>query len=252
MGEFVHLNVHTEYSLQSGVCRISELGAAARELGQSALAVTDDCALYGAVDFFESCKKEGIKPIIGCTVMIAEGSRLNAQSPGSRSYRMTLLCENSVGYKNLCRIISEQRDFGAGVPLTDWESLEAHSAGLIALSGAGGETARLLLENRPDEAEKTALRHAKIFPGAFYLELSNHGIAEEMRLCKALRGLSEKTKIPAVPTNNVHYIRKSDSSVQKMMSCIGGGLLLSERDPKALPTDEYYLKSYDEMRLYFT
>ena len=250
MSGFVHLNVHTEYSLQSGACRLGALVKAAKALGQEAIAITDTSALYGAVEFFEACKSEGIKPIIGCTVLIAEDSRLKPRRAGFEPYSLTLLCENEQGYKNLCRIISAQR---GDPPLTDMDSLREHSSGLIALSGAlGGEIPCLLSENRADEAKKAALRYADIFNGSFFLELNSHNTAEETRLCGLLRELSKETGIPAVPTNNVHYVQKNESSVQRMLSSIGGGKKLSESDPKALPTDEHYLKSEAEMRLFFT
>lgn len=252
MSGFVHLNVHTEYSLQSGACRLSALVKAAKELGQTALAITDNSALYGAVEFYDLCKENGIKPIIGCTVLLAEDSRHAPKRPDFEPYKLTLLCENAAGYKNLCKLISEQRSMG-GEPLSDMECLEKYSDGLIALSGAaGGEIPRLLSENRPDEAKKAAERYVKIFGERFFLELNNHNTAAEMRLCKALRELSQQTGIPAAATNNVHYVHKTESIVQRMMTCIGKNRQLSDRDPNALPTEEFYLKSHDEMRLFFS
>lgn len=246
--------MHTGYSLQSGACRIAPLVRKAKELGQTALAITDNGALYGAVDFFDACKKEGIKAIIGCELSIAEDSRLSPKRAGFEPYKLTVLCKNDIGYKNLCRVISEQRNAGiSGEFLTDIDSLSEHAEGLIALSGAaGGEVQRLLSENRTGEAQKAADRYRKIFGNDFYVEISNHNTAEETRLCAGIREFSEKTGIPAIPVNNVHYVEKSESSVQRILSCIGHNKKLSDNDPLALHTDEYYLKSAEEMRQFFT
>lgn len=252
--EFVHLNVHTGYSLQSGACRLAALVKKAKELGQSAVAITDSGALYGAVDFFDICKKEGVKAIIGCEVAIAEGSRLAPQRQGFAPYKLTLLCKNEVGYKNLCRIVSGQRAVGvSGEFLTDMESVFAHGEGLIALSGAvDGEISRLLAANLPDDAEKAAARYREVFGNDFFLEMASHNLVDEMRLCAKIRAFSEKTGIPAVPVNNVHYVEKNESTVQRILSCIGQNKRLSDENPRALLTEEYYLKSYDEMSQMFT
>ncbi len=251
---FVHLNVHTGYSLQSGACRIAPLVRKAKELGASALAITDNGALYGAVDFFDACRREGIEAVIGCELSVAEDSRLSPRRSGSEPYKLTVLCKNDAGYKNLCRLIAEQRAAGAsGEFLTDLDSISRHGEGLIALSGSvGGEIQRRLSENRAGEAKKAAERYRGIFGEDFFLEMSNHNTAEETRLCARIREFSAKTGIPAVPVNNVHYVEKSESGVQRLLSCIGHNKKLSEIDPGALPTDEYYLKSAEEMRLFFT
>lgn len=248
------MNVHTGYSLLSGACRLSELVKKAKELGQSAVAITDSGALYGAVDFFDICKAEGVKPIIGCELSIAEGSRLAPQRQSFVPYKLTVLCKNKVGYENLCRIISEQRAVGiSGEYLTDMESVSAHGEGLIALSGSTeGEIAQLLAAGFADDAEKAAERYRGIFGGDFFLEISSHGYVEEMRLCAKLRAFSEKTGIPAVPVNNVYYVERGDSEVQRILSCIGRGKRLSDQDLRALPTTEYYLKSAAEMGELFT
>lgn len=252
--EFVHLNVHTGYSLQIGACRITELVEKAKGLGMSALAITDSGALYGAVEFFDACKKAGIKAVIGCELSLAEDSRLSPRRRDFEPYKLTVLCQNAVGYKNLCRIISDQRGYDTdGEFLTDIASISEHSEGLIALSGAvSGEVQRRISENCPEDALSAARRYREIFGNDFYLEMSNHNTAEETRLCAKIREFSEKTGIPAVPVNRVHYVEKRDSGVQRMLSCIGHNKKLSENDPLALPTDEYYLKSYDEMRRFFT
>ena len=252
MGEFVHLNVHTAYSLLEGACRIKELAVKARSLGQTALAITDSGALYGAVEFFDACKENGIKPIIGCEVNVAEGNRAAVRKGEAKPHKLLLLCKNETGYKNLCRIIAEQNNAGAK-PLTDKESLAAHSEGLVAaVCAEGGEIAKMLTGGRETEALSAVREYEKIFGGDLYLELSNHNTRAEAELCTKLRKFSEKTGVPTLPSNNVHYVEKSESGIQKVLSCIGGGIKASDFDPEALPTDEYYLKSYDEMRAMFT
>lgn len=251
--EFVHLNVHTGFSLQSGACRIKPLVEKAKALGAPALALTDCGALYGAVDFFDACKKEGIKAIIGCELSIAEDSRFAPRRRGYEPYKLTVLCKNETGYKNLCRIIAEQHCEMGGEFLTDEASVSEHSEGLIALSGAvSGEIQRRLLENREEEALSAARRYWRIFKDDFYLEMSNHNTAEEARLCNKIREFSQKTRIPAVPVNNVYYVEKADAGIQRLLSCIGRNKKLSDNDPSALPTNEYYLKSAEEMRRFFT
>lgn len=254
MSGFVHLNVHTAYSLLNGACRIGELVEKAKSLGQTALAITDNCALYGAIDFYDACTAAGIKPIIGCEVRIAEGSRLAGQRIGYEPYRLTLLCRDNAGYQNLCRLITEQSANGAdGEYVTDRDSIRRYANGLIALSGAeNGEITALLSAERTSDALKAAEWYRETFGGDFYLELSNHDTEPEARLCAQLRGFSRKTGIPVCPTNNVHYVEKNGSYVQQVLRCIGHNKRLSEPDPDALPTEEYYLKSYDEMRRFFT
>lgn len=232
MGNFVHLNVHTAYSLLTGACRIKELAARARELGAKVLAITDNAALYGAVEFFDACRENGIKPIIGAEVAAVENR--NAARGAAKPSKLILLCKNAEGYKNLCRIIAEQN--GA---VTDKESLSEHSAGLIAVCRAG------------DEAPAVAEELRSVFED-IYLEITNHGLRDEAELCAKIREFSKKSGIPTLPTNNVHYVEKGESSVQRVLSCIGQGIKASAPDPNALPNDEFYLKSYDEMRLMFT
>lgn len=246
---FVHLNVHTCYSFQSGACRLAELCAKAKALGQKALAITDTSALYGAVEFFDECKKTGLKPIIGCEVLIAPEGREKRMNADSRPYHLTLLCKNKIGYNNLCKIVSKQVERGvSGEFLTDKECVFSHGDGLIALSGAeGGEIAFWLSQNRMDEAELVLLEYKRVFGEDFFLELSAHNIAAQLRLCNMLKMLSEKNGVRAVATNYVHYVEKSDSIVQRMLSCIGQNKRISDDNPTALPTEEYYLKSAEEM-----
>ena len=248
---FVHLNVHTCYSLQSGACKIEELCRKAKALGQEALAITDTSALYGAVEFFDECQKAGLKAIIGCELLLAPESRTKRVPVGFEPYHLTLLCKDKTGYKSLCRIISMQSEQN-GQFLTDKECVFAHSEGLIALSGAqGGEIARLISDSRFEEARRVASEYKRVFGEDFFLELSAHNIAAQLKMCNQLRELSRKTGIRAAATNCVHYVEKADSIVQRMLFCIGQNKRLSEPDPGALPTDEYYLKSADEMLSHF-
>ncbi|MDE6727338.1 MAG: DNA polymerase III subunit alpha [Oscillospiraceae bacterium] len=252
MEEFVHLNVHTAYSLLDGACRINELAAKAKALGQSALAITDNGALYGAVEFFDACKENGIKPIIGCETAVAEGSRNVPRLGAAAPYKLILLCKNAAGYRSLCRIIAEQNNIG-GAAVTDKASLSEHSEGLIAVScAAGGEIARLLSDGKELEALVAADEYKLIFGEDFYLEIVNHNTREEAELCAAIREFSEKTGILTLPSNNVHYVEKIESGVQRVLSCIGLNIRASQPDPNALPSEEFYLKGYDEMRLMFT
>ena len=254
MSEFVHLHVHTEYSLLDGACRLSRLVQRAKELGQTALAITDHGVLYGAVEFYDLCKAAGIKPIIGCEVYVAQGSRLERARTDRDPYHLTLLCKNEQGYKNLCRLVSDSSLNGmSGVPRCDTQTLKMYSGGLMALSGCtNGEIPRLLMQSRFPEAMEAAKRLNAIFSDGFYIELQNHDTEQEQRLVSQLRQLSQSTGIPLCPTNDVHYIERSDSRTQKILSCIGLNKRLSDSNPLQLPTDEYYLKSYSEMRLLFT
>lgn len=252
MGRFVHLNVHTAYSLLEGACRIKELCAKARELGQEALAITDSGTLYGAVEFFDACRENGIKPIIGCEVSVAEGSRSIRQRPDIKPYKLLLLCKNESGYRSLCRLVSEQNG-DCGLPLTDMDSLSEHSEGLIAVCCcADGEISRLIESGREAEALAAANRYKGIFGEDLYIELANHNTRDEAALCQRLREFSAKAGIQALPTNDVHYVEKGGGDVQKVLSCIGQNIRITDPNPLSLPTDEYYLKSYDEMRLMFT
>ena len=247
---FIHLNVHTGYSLLEGACRLRELCEKAKALGMTALAITDTGALYGAIEFSDICGELGIKAIIGCEVRVSESNRYMRSS--GKPYRLTLLCKNETGYKNLCRLISQQAD-NLGEFITDKECIEKFSEGIIALSGGiNGEIPRLISGGRFAEAEKCALWYKSVFGENFYLELNNHNNIEEMRVCRDLRKLSEKTGIKVCPTNNVHYVEKSQSRVQALLNCIKENRRLSENSPNGLSNSEYYLKSYDEMAALFT
>ena len=249
MGTLVHLHVHTEYSLLDGACRLAALANRAAELGQPAVAITDHGVLYGAVEFSEACHAAGVKPIIGCEMYVESGLR------GSAPYHLTLLCVSNEGYKNLCRLVSDASlsGGGSGVPCCGRDSLRRYSGGLIALSGCvHGEIPRLLSQGRTKDAAQAAQWYAQTFGGRFWLELQNHGTDGEQTLCERLRELSAQTGIPLCATNDVHYVAREGSYTQRVLSCIGQNRRLSDNSPDALPTEEYYLKDYGEMRRYFS
>lgn len=245
MKDFVHLNVHTVYSLLCGACRIKELAAKAKSLGQSAIAVTDNGALYGAVEFSDACRAVGIKPIIGSTVTVA-GDKRGVPS------RLILLCKNAVGYKNLCAVISSQKTEN-GAAFIYRETLSKNCGGLVAISCfADGEIARLVREGSAERAENALRYYRELFGEDFYVEIAYHNTAEEQADIERLRKFSEKSGAVLVPTNNVHFTEKSEYKVQRVLSCIGKNIRASDPDPDALPNDNYHLKSYDEMREMFS
>ena len=241
--DFVHLHVHTEYSLLDGACRLSALVRRVKELGQTAVAITDHNALFGAVELYNECVANGIKPIIGCEVELSAGGNSRMRS---EPYHLTLLCENNNGYRSLCRLLSEAGKTDS--LCCTREQLARYSEGLIALSGCHkGEVARLLDHERYNEAKKAVEWYSKTYCGRFYLEVQNHDTDTERRLCAMLRKLSAETNIPTVATNDVHYVNRSDSQLRQVLSCIGQGKRITDRNAERFPTDDYYLKSTEEM-----
>ena len=255
MTDFVHLHCHTEYSLLDGACRIKDLIKAAKEKGQKALAITDHGVMYGAVDFYKTAKKEGIKPIIGCEVYVAPRTRFQKVKEYDSEYRhLVLLCKNETGFKNLIKMGS--KGFTEGFyskPRIDEELLTANSEGLIALSAClSGEIPKQLLNNDYEKAKEFALKYDSIFGhGNYYLELQNHGLEEEQRIFPQITRLSKETGIPLVATNDVHYIEKQDSAVQSILICIGTNHTINEKSGLEFATDEFYLKTGDEMSSLF-
>jgi len=252
---FAHLHVHSEYSLLDGACRIRDLVARAKELGFSAVAVTDHGAMYGVINFYKEAVKAGIKPIIGCEVYVAARSRFDMES-GADSGRnhLILLCKNETGYKNLCLLVSRAYTEGFYIkPRVDMELLRRHHDGLVALSAClAGEIPQLLLRDDYNAARDKALEMREIFgPDDFYLELQNHGIREQQAVNAGLVRLSGETGIPLVVTNDVHYIAKKDAPVQDVLMCIQTGKTVNDTDRMRFETEEFYLKSEDEMRALF-
>ena len=249
--DFVHLHVHTEYSLLDGACRIKDLVKAAKEKGQTALAITDHGVMYGAVDFYKAAKAEGIKPIIGCEVYVAPRTRFDKIKEYDAEYRhLVLLCKNMTGYRNLISLVS--KGFTEGFyskPRIDEELLAEHTEGLVALSAClSGEIPKALLNNDYEKAKATALRYNSMFgQGNYYLEMQDHGLSEEQRVNPQLVRISKETGIPLVCTNDVHYIEKADHEVQKILICIGTNHTVNEENSLEFPTKEFYLKTGDEM-----
>ena len=214
MENFAHLHVHTEYSLLDGACRIPALVARAKELGQQSLAITDHGVMYGVIDFYKECKKQGIRPVIGCEVYVAPRTRFDkVHRIDTSPYHLVLLCKNAAGYQNLIAMVSKASIEGFySKPRVDLELLRTYHEGLICLSAClAGQIPRRLLERDYDAAKETALLYRDIFgPENYYLEVQDHGILEQKQILPDLYRLSEETGIPLVATNDVHYIRQED------------------------------------------
>ncbi|OME90848.1 MULTISPECIES: DNA polymerase III subunit alpha [Paenibacillus] len=254
MSSFVHLHVHSEYSLLDGAARIGDLVREAAALGMKSLALTDHGVMYGAIPFYKACMAQGIKPIIGCEAYITAGSR---KERGSRKdqpiYHLILLAKNETGYRNLMKLCSIGHLEGYHYrPRIDMEALAAHHEGIICLSAClGGEVPQHLLHGREAEAKAAALRYQAIFGEDYYLELQDHGIPEQKRVNPQLIQLSRETGIPLVATNDVHYLAESDAEVQDVLICIGTGKTVEDEDRLQIQTNQLYLKSGSEMeRLY--
>lgn len=248
---FTHLHLHTEYSLLDGACRIEQLMDEVQRLGQTSVAVTDHGVMYGVIDFYRAAKKRGIKPIIGCEVYVAARTRFDKiHALDSERYHLILLCENETGYKNLIKLVSE--GFVTGFytkPRIDRELLEKYHEGLIALSACiAGEIPRALLSGDYEGAKKKALWYRSVMgENNFFLEIQDHGLPEQKRIIPMLAQLSRETGIPLVATNDVHYISKEDSEMQQVLICIQTNHTLGEDTGMEFQTQEFYLKSEQEM-----
>ena len=254
-GDFVHLHLHSEYSLLDGACRIADIPARVKECGHTAVAITDHGVLYGAVAFYCACRDAGIKPIIGCEVYVAPRSRFDRGNTGEANYHhLVLLCENAVGYHNLMQLVS--RGFTEGFysrPRVDRELLERYHEGLIALSACiAGKIPRLLSAGDFAGARHEAEAMARLFgEDHFYIELQNHGLAEEEQLLSSLVNLAEECGLPLVATNDCHYLRRKDADTQATLMCIQTGTTLADGRPAGFATDEFYYKDSTEMRMLF-
>ena len=252
---FVHLHVHTEYSLLDGACRLDRLCGTAAERGQTALAITDHGNLFGAVDFYKAAKKHGIKPIIGCEVYVASRSRFDkVHGVDSERHHLVLLCKNETGYKNLTKMVSAAWIDGFYTkPRIDRELIEKYHDGLIALSAClAGEVPKLLSGGDYRKAKETALWYENIFgKGNYYLEMQNHGIPEQLTVNDGIMRISRETGIPVVATNDVHYVNKEDANVQKILICIATNHTIDEENSLEFETDNFYLKTEEEMRSIF-
>ena len=252
---FVHLHLHSEYSLLDGACRVTDIPRRARELGQTAVAITDHGAMYGVVDFYRACKNEGVKPIIGCEVYVAAGSRFDKRhETDSTRYHLVLLCKNETGYKNLCYMVSKAYTEGFYTkPRIDMELLTEHHEGLICLSAClAGYIPKLLIGGDYEKAKEHALFMRSLFgEDSYYLEIQDHGIEEQKEVNRELLRLSEDTGIPLVATNDVHYLRRNDSDTQAVLMCIQTGNKIADGRPFGFETDEFYMKSEEEMTALF-
>ncbi len=247
---FTHLHLHSEYSLLDGACKINEVTKRAAELGQSSLAITDHGVMFGAVDFYKKAKAAGVKPIIGCEVYVAaRGLEQKEKGLDTERYHLVLLCKNETGYKNLIKMVSESWKKGFYVkPRIDKSLLEKHHEGLIALSAClAGEIPRAILANDIDGAVQSALWYKNLFGEDFYLEIQNHSLPDEMRVVSGMRTVSARTGIPLVATNDTHYIRKEDAKIQEVLICIQTNNVVGTPTGMSFETDEFYLKSYEEM-----
>ena len=254
--EFAHLHLHSQYSLLDGAARIDDLVRRAADLGMPAMALTDHGNMCGAVKFFEAARKAGVKPIIGCEVYVAQGSRHDrgsSGSSGSRSWHMLLLAENAKGYHNLCELVTA--GFTEGMyyfPRVDREILARHAEGLVCTSACmKGEVNEALLRGDRAAAREAASFYKELFPGRYYLEIQDHGMEEDKRLVPEAVSLARELDLPLVATNDVHYLDQGDHSVQEVLICIQTGKTLTDPSRMQIRSHEFYLKSAEEMGALF-
>ena len=253
---FTHLHVHTEYSLLDGSSKISELLPRAKELGMDSLAITDHGVMYGVIDFYKKAKEVGIKPILGCEIYVAPGSRFDReQSRGEdRYYHLVLLAENDQGYKNLMKIVT--RGFTEGYyyrPRVDYEVLEQYHEGIIALSAClAGEIPNKILKEDYEGARAAARRMNELFgQGNFFLELQDHGLRDQTQVNSVIMRMSKELDIPLVVTNDVHYIKEEDAVPHDILLCIQTGKLVTDEDRMRYEGGQFFLKSEEEMQRVF-
>jgi len=256
MSYFVHLHVHTQYSLLDGACRIGDLIKKAKELGMDSLAITDHGVMYGVIDFYKEAVKQGVKPIIGCEVYTAARTRHDKvnELDGSQGH-LVLLAKNMTGYKNLMQLVSI--GFIEGFyykPRVDFEVLERYHEGIVALSAClAGDIPRALIAGDYEKAKQLAYKYNSIFgSGNFYLELQDHGLQEQKAVNPLLIKLSEETGIPVVATNDIHYVNKEDAEYQDVLLCIQTGTTVDDTDRMSFEGSEFYLKSSEEMEALFS
>ena len=252
---FVHLHVHTEYSLLDGACRIDRMMERVKELGQDSIAITDHGVMYGCIDFYKAAKAAGIKPIIGCEVYVARRKMADrVHGLDNDPYHLVLLCKNRVGYENLCYMVSEAFLHGFyGKPRIDLELLRQRHEGLIALSAClAGAIPQALMNESYASAKAYALQMADIMgEGNFYLELQNHGIPEQLAVNQGIGRLARETGLPLVVTNDAHYLRREDAKMQDVLLCIQTGKTVDDENRMRFSSDDFYLKSEEELRALF-
>ena len=254
MGDFVHLHVHSEYSLLDGANRIKDLPKVAKELGMDAIALTDHGVMYGAIEFYKACKKEGIKPIIGCEVYVAPRTRFDKEAGIDNKYNhLILLAKDMQGYKNLSKMVSI--GFTEGYyykPRIDLEILEKYHEGLICCSAClAGSVAQAILKGDMEKAEETALWYKNLFGEDYYLEIQTNTLKEQALVNQKLVELSRKLDIPLVATNDAHYTKKSDAYNHEVLLCIQTGKKMSDTDRMRFETDDFYIKSPEEVKEFF-
>ena len=255
MADFVHLHVHSEYSLLDGMSRIKDLPVRAKELGMKAIALTDHGVMYGAVDFYKECKKNDIKPIIGCEVYVAPHSRFDKEAGRDNGYNhLILLAKNKTGYQNLSKLVS--LSFVEGFyykPRIDLEILEKYSEGLICLSAClAGSLSQAIIQGNMEKAEEIALWHKRVFKDDYYIEIQHNGLRQQIMVNQKLIQLARKLDIPLVATNDAHYLKKEDSYFHEVLLCIQTGKRMSDEDRMRFETEEFYIKSPEEMADYFS
>ncbi|HCH00094.1 MAG: DNA polymerase III subunit alpha [Candidatus Aquicultor primus] len=254
MADFVHLHTHSEFSLLDGASRVKELVSKAKELGMSAIALTDHGVMYGIIEFFEEAQKQGIKPIIGCEVYVAPGSRFEKTRSTESYTHLLLLAENEQGYRNLMKLVA--LSFFEGFyykPRVDKELLEQYHDGLIAASAClAGQVARHLNQDNYEAAKEEALYFNELFgEGNFYLEVQDHGLAEQKKVNVGMFKLSDELGLPVIATNDIHYTKQADAQTHDVLLCIQTGSTLAEPGRMKFETDEFYLKSGAEMAAIF-
>ncbi len=245
---FVHLHVHTEFSMLDGAAKIPQLVKKVKALGMPAVAMTDHGNMYGAIHFYKACKKAGIKPILGCEFYVAKDLHYKVGRP--KLAHLILLAKNDEGYMNIARLntIAFRDGYYNGKPRIDLETLEKHTEGVIALSACiAGDIPQAILNRDYEEAERLILWFKERFKDDFYLEIQNHGLTEELEVYTKLKEYSKKFNIKLVATNDAHYIDKKDAEMQDVLMCVAMGKSLDDPDRLKFDTDEFYVKSYDEM-----
>ncbi len=248
MTNFTHLHVHTQFSLLDGAAKIPDLVSYAKELGMESLAITDHGVMYGAIDFYQECKKQGIKPIIGCEVYLTTGSHLERNNRGL--YHLILLAENIEGYYNLMKIVSlAQLEGFYYKPRVDKDILRAYSKGIICLSACiAGELPVYIQQDNMDGARRCIEEHIEIFGKEnYFLEVQNHDLPEEHKVNRALKQLAKEYGLGLVATNDLHYVRREDAEAQDVLLCLQTGSTVDEPNRMRFPNDQFYLKSYEEM-----
>lgn len=253
MSDFVHLHIHSEFSLLDGANRIKDLPVRAKELGMKAMAITDHGVMYGVIDFYKACKKEGIKPIIGCEVYVASRTRFDKEPQDKKYYHLILLAKNNKGYQNLSKLVS--LGFTEGYyykPRIDLEILEKYHEGIICLSGClAGAVSQAILNGNIEEAENVAKWHHDVFGEDYYLEIQNNGVKEQVMVNQKIIQIARRLNIPIVATNDAHYLKREDAYNHEVLLCIQTGKRMTDEDRMRFETDELYVKSPEEMSEYF-